>query len=111
MSISPNSLQLLSSLSLIPSSMTQTLGANTTPAQLNQIASFTSQLSEEETLFGQPNTTSSSGTSAATSDSVALSNATLESLGLSTPTSTTSSTAAAASPAPISTTSGFSVLG
>lgn len=106
MSISPNSLQLLSSLSLIPSSMTQALSANTTPAQLNQIASLTSQLSEEETLFGQPSTTSGAAT-----DSIGLSSATLASLGLSTPTSTTSSTEAAVSPTPISTSPGFSVLG
>ena len=113
MSISPSSLQILSSVSLIPSSMTQALSANSTPAQLNQIASLTSQLNEEETLFGQPSTLSTAGTPAPTPDSVDLSNATLASLGLSTPPTTTSLSSTTTAPAlvPISTSTGFSVLG
>ena len=84
-----------------------TQASNATPAQLNQIASLTSQLAEEETLFGQPSTATSASMSQDFADTVALSDATLASFGVVVP----AAPAAAAPTLASAISSGMSILG
>ena len=89
--------------------MSQVLSASATPAELNQIASLNSQLNEEEMLYGQPSTASLTSTSPDVADFVDLSNATLDALGGTPATTTTTTPATTATPTLAS--PGFSVLG